>query len=105
MIASYCGFSTSEQELSRQVDATREYAMDTLNADPGDLELSKRQAAREIDTSRAAIDRALDRGNLWFLIELVRGHSCGSVEEDHRHRSSDISVFLQVFFDGRADDL
>ena len=39
MIGCYCRISTDDQELQRQIEATREYALEHLDADPSELDL------------------------------------------------------------------
>lgn len=58
MIACYCRVSTDEQELSRQLEATREYAVESLDADPGDLELY-RDKSTGTDTARDGYQRLM----------------------------------------------
>jgi len=59
MIACYCRVSTADQDLKRQVSATRDYALDRLGADPGQLELY-RDKSTGTDTARDGYKRLID---------------------------------------------
>ena len=59
MIACYCRVSTADQDLKRQVSATREYALDRLGAAPGELELY-RDKSTGTDTARDGYKRLID---------------------------------------------
>jgi len=59
MIACYCRVSTADQDLKRQVSAAREYALDRLGADPGELELY-RDKSTGTDTARDGYKRLID---------------------------------------------
>lgn len=58
MIACYCRVSTNDQELQRQIEATREYALDTLEAEPGELDLY-RDKSTGTDTARDGYKRLM----------------------------------------------
>ena len=59
MIACYCRVSTADQDLKRQVSATRTYALDRLGADPSQLELY-RDKSTGTDTARDGYKRLID---------------------------------------------
>lgn len=68
-IACYFRVSTENQNLDRQIERTAEDYHDVVAIldEVAKDDLSKRKAARRLDTSRPTINRALQRGELYGL--------------------------------------
>lgn len=59
MIGCSCRVSTADQDLARQIEATREYALERLDAEPGDLDLY-RDKSTGTDTAREGYKRLMN---------------------------------------------
>lgn len=60
MIACYCRVSTADQDLHRQLEATQEYAFDTLGVDRSEIE-TYRDTSTGTDTARDGYQEMMDR--------------------------------------------